>query len=71
LAQKESESVTKSTPLLPVRGTIYDSTGKYKLAYSEPAQSLYITLYKNYSQSEGGPANPNRVEVLGIAERLS
>lgn len=54
LSRLQSESVTRTSPLLPVRGSIYDSSGKIKLAYSEPIQSLYITLYKNYSQQEGG-----------------
>lgn len=71
LAQQESSSVTKSIPLLPVRGTIYDATGETKLAYSEPIQSLYITLYKNYSQQEGGPENPNRPEAEAMAEKLA
>ncbi|MFS0873643.1 MULTISPECIES: peptidoglycan D,D-transpeptidase FtsI family protein [Paenibacillus] len=70
LARLQNESVTRSSPMLPVRGTIYDSSGKVKLAYSEPIQSLYITLYKNYSQQEGGPENPNREEAKQFAEKL-
>lgn len=71
LAQQESGSVTKSIPLLPVRGSILDSTGEVKLAYSEPIQSLYITLYKNYSEPTDGSVNPNRAEALEMAERLA
>jgi len=70
LSRLQSESVTRTSPLLPVRGSIYDSSGKIKLAYSEPIQSLYITLYKNYSQQEGGPKNPNREEAGQFAEKL-
>ncbi|MCM3782457.1 penicillin-binding protein 2 [Neobacillus mesonae] len=71
LAQQESNSVTKSIPLLPVRGTIFDATAKTKLAYSEPIQSLYITLYKNYSQTTNGSENPNRTEIEELAEDLA
>ncbi|WP_047013581.1 penicillin-binding protein 2 [Paenibacillus sp. IHB B 3415] len=71
LAQQESTNVEKNTPLLPVRGTIYDSTGITKLAYSVPAYSLYITLYKNYSEPNGSTANPNREEIVELAEKLS
>ena len=71
LAQQESGSVTKNIPLLPVRGSILDSTGEVKLAYSEPIQSLYITLYKNYSEPTDGSVNPNRAEALEMAERLA
>ncbi len=51
LREEETGSITKNVPLPPVRGTIYDSTGTNKLAYSTPVQSLYITLAKNYSDS--------------------
>lgn len=71
LAQQESNSVTKSIPLLPVRGTIYDATAKTKLAYSDSIQSLYITLYKNYSETSDGSENPNRVEAMVMAEKLA
>ena len=71
LAQQESGSVTKNIPLLPVRGSILDSTGEVKLAYSEPIQSLYITLYKNYSKPTDGSVNPNHEEALEMAERLA
>lgn len=71
LAQQESGSVTKNIPLLPVRGSILDSTGEVKLAYSEPIQSLYITLYKNYSEPTDGSVNPNHAEALQMAERLA
>ncbi|WP_342427083.1 penicillin-binding transpeptidase domain-containing protein [Paenibacillus sp. FSL L8-0158] len=49
LKQQETSNVTKNVPLTPIRGTIYDSTGQNRLAYSTPVQSLYITLSKNYS----------------------
>lgn len=71
LAQQESGNVTKNVPLLPVRGSILDATGEVKLAYSEPIQSLYITLYKNYSEPSDGTENPNRAEALEMAERLA
>ncbi|MCM3785951.1 penicillin-binding transpeptidase domain-containing protein [Neobacillus mesonae] len=71
LAQQESSSVTKSIPLLPVRGTIFDATGETKLAYSEPIQSLYITLYKNYSEPTNGSENPNHAEAVEMAEKLA
>ncbi|MBY3621302.1 MULTISPECIES: peptidoglycan D,D-transpeptidase FtsI family protein [unclassified Paenibacillus] len=71
MAEQENISVTRTAPLLPVRGTIYDSTGQTKLAYSEPSYSLYITLFKNYSEQSGGSPNPNRKEILELAEKLS
>ncbi|WP_211746545.1 penicillin-binding transpeptidase domain-containing protein [Paenibacillus sp. Marseille-Q4541] len=71
LAQQESGSVTKNIPLLPVRGSILDATGEVKLAYSEPIQSLYITLYKNYSEPTDGSVNKNRAEAREMAERLA
>ncbi|MFC9711944.1 peptidoglycan D,D-transpeptidase FtsI family protein [Paenibacillus sp. NPDC056933] len=69
LSQEEASNITKDVPLAPVRGTIYDSTGKVKLAYSKPIQSLYLTLYKNYGDVDGKP-NPNISEVEDIATRL-
>lgn len=71
LAEQESNNVTKNVPLLPVRGTIFDATGITKLAYSEPTQSLYITLYKNYSEQKNGPANKDRQEAIKLAEKIS
>lgn len=69
LSQEEASNITKDVPLAPVRGTIYDSTGEVKLAYSKPIQSLYLTLYKNYGDVDGKP-NPNIAEVEDIATRL-
>ncbi|MEC0123041.1 peptidoglycan D,D-transpeptidase FtsI family protein [Paenibacillus pabuli] len=69
LSQEEASNITKDVPLAPVRGTIYDSTGEVKLAYSKPIQSLYLTLYKNYGDVDGKP-NPNISEVEDIATRL-
>ena len=39
LTYMESTRNTKDIPLAPVRGPIYDATGKVVLAYSEPVQS--------------------------------
>lgn len=69
LSQEEASNITKDVPLAPVRGTIYDSTGTVKLAYSKPIQSLYLTLYKNYGDVNGQP-NPKIGEVQDIAQRL-
>lgn len=69
LSQEEASNITKDVPLPPVRGTIYDSTGEVKLAYSKPIQSLYLTLYKNYGDVDGKPS-PNIGEVQDIATRL-
>ncbi|MBR2563819.1 MAG: penicillin-binding protein 2 [Paenibacillus sp.] len=69
LSQEEANNITKDVPLAPVRGTIYDSTGTVKLAYSKPIQSLYLTLYKNYGDVNGQP-NPKIGEVQDIAQRL-
>ncbi|WP_342552713.1 penicillin-binding transpeptidase domain-containing protein [Paenibacillus sp. FSL R7-0652] len=70
LSQEEASNITKDVPLAPVRGTIYDSTGTVKLAYSKPIQSLYLTLYKNYGDVEGKP-NPKIGEVQDMAKRLN
>ncbi|MBB6020841.1 penicillin-binding protein 2 [Paenibacillus sp. JGP012] len=69
LSQEEASNITKDVPLAPVRGTIYDSTGTVKLAYSKPIQSLYLTLYKNYGDVDGKP-NPKIGEVQEMAARL-
>ncbi|CAH1201624.1 peptidoglycan D,D-transpeptidase FtsI family protein [Paenibacillus hubeiensis] len=49
LTYMETSRNTKDIPLAPVRGPIYDATGKIALAYSEPVQSLYVLLYEDYS----------------------
>lgn len=49
LTYMETTRNTKDIPLAPVRGPIYDATGKVALAYSEPVQSLYVLLYEDYS----------------------
>lgn len=69
LSQEEASNITKDVPLAPVRGTIYDSTGEVKLAYSKPIQSLYLTLYKNYGDV-GGEPSPYMPEVQDMATRL-
>lgn len=71
LAEQETVSVTRTAPMLPVRGTIYDSTGQTKLAYSEPSYSLYITLYKNYSEQNEEEPNSDRQEIVALAKKLS
>lgn len=43
--------IVKEVPLLPTRGTIYDSSMQ-PIAYSEPTQSLYLTLDKDYNRSD-------------------
>ena len=58
----------KNVPLPPTRGTIYSDDG-YKLAYSTPIQSLYITLQKDYSKSTDR-GKENRPEALALAEKL-
>ncbi|MDP4098418.1 penicillin-binding transpeptidase domain-containing protein [Paenibacillus sp. P96] len=60
LKEEETGSITKSVPLPPIRGTIYDATGENKLAYSTPIQSLYITLSKNYSDSAENLRDPDK-----------
>ncbi|CAM3049172.1 penicillin-binding transpeptidase domain-containing protein [Paenibacillus sediminis] len=64
LTEQETSISVKEVPLPPMRGTIYDASGQ-KIAYSTPAQSLYITLLKDYSQQSG-----NYEEALKIAEGL-
>lgn len=51
LKEEETGTATRNVPLSPVRGTIYDATGKNRLAYSTPVQSLYLTLQKDYSKT--------------------
>ncbi len=67
LSQQESSLRVKDVPLAPTRGTIYAAGGE-KLAYSTPVQSLYITLQKDYSNTERGLKN--RPEALEIADKL-
>lgn len=49
LKEEVAYSSTSNVPFSPIRGVIYDATGKNKLAYSTPIQSLYVTLQKDYS----------------------
>ncbi|WMT40261.1 penicillin-binding transpeptidase domain-containing protein [Paenibacillus sp. D2_2] len=67
LSQQEMNMRVKDVPLLPIRGTIYAAGGE-KLAYSTPIQTLYITLQKDYSNSERG--RQNRPEAVQFAEKL-
>lgn len=67
LSQQESSLRVKDVPLAPTRGTIYAAGGE-KLAYSTPVQSLYITLQKDYSNTERGLKN--RPEALELADKL-
>lgn len=67
LSAQETSMRVKDVPMSPIRGTIYAAGGE-KLAYSTPVQSLYITLQKDYSQSERGLKN--RPEALALADKL-
>ncbi|KKD54159.1 MULTISPECIES: peptidoglycan D,D-transpeptidase FtsI family protein [Paenibacillus] len=74
LKQQEASNVTKNVPLTPIRGTIYDSTGQNRLAYSTPVQSLYITLSKNYSDSVEEKRNPDKKllpELENMTQKLA
>ncbi|RGL31906.1 penicillin-binding protein 2 [Paenibacillus polymyxa] len=74
LKQQEASNVTKNVPLTPIRGTIYDSTGQNRLAYSTPVQSLYITLSKNYSDSLEEKRNPDKKllpELENMTQKLA
>ncbi|MEJ8303755.1 peptidoglycan D,D-transpeptidase FtsI family protein [Saccharibacillus sacchari] len=57
------ERATQDIPMKPVRGTIFSADGA-KLAYSEPTQSLYITLEQDFSKGEGLKNRPKLDEVL-------
>ncbi|MFB5763781.1 peptidoglycan D,D-transpeptidase FtsI family protein [Paenibacillus medicaginis] len=70
LKEEETGSITKSVPLPPIRGTIYDATGENKLAYSTPIQSLYITLDKNYSDSAESLRDPDK-KLLPELEQMT
>lgn len=54
----------KDNPIAPMRGTIYDASGKSRIAYSTSTQSLYFNMDKNYSTDE------NREEALKMAKKL-
>lgn len=74
LKQQEASNVTKNVPLTPIRGTIYDSTGQNRLAYSTPVQSLYITLSKNYSDGMEEKRKPDKKllpELENMTQKLS
>lgn len=65
---------TKNVPLAPSRGTIYDSTGTVKLAYSTSVQSLYVTLSKDYSkrtEKDRKPGEKLLPELDAFATRLA
>ncbi|MGQ8874284.1 peptidoglycan D,D-transpeptidase FtsI family protein [Paenibacillus sp. TSA_86.1] len=65
LTYMESTRNTKEIPLAPVRGPIYDATGKVALAYSEPVQSLYVLLYEDYRNDD------RRQEAENLARELA
>ncbi|WP_427052402.1 peptidoglycan D,D-transpeptidase FtsI family protein [Paenibacillus sp. TC-CSREp1] len=65
LTYMESTRNTKDIPLAPVRGPIYDATGKVALAYSEPVQSLYVLLYEDYRNDD------RRQEAEELAQELA
>ena len=69
LANLERGENKRAVPMMPIRGTIYDSTHT-PLAYSEPSHSLYISLYENYGLSNGIPA-AGRIEMNLMAEKIA
>lgn len=69
LTEKEANQNTKNIPLPPDRGNIRDASG-VKLAYSQPVQSLYITLMKDYN-ANSDKGKKNRPEIEDIAERMA
>ncbi|WP_211746546.1 penicillin-binding transpeptidase domain-containing protein [Paenibacillus sp. Marseille-Q4541] len=52
LKKEEASIATKSVSIPPIRGTIFDSTGENRIAYSTSTQSLYMSLDKNYTLEE-------------------
>ncbi len=74
LKEQQQSVNTKNVPLAPRRGTIYDSTGLVKLAYSTPVQSLYVTLPKDYSKRAEKDRKPGKKllpEFNTFAEKLA
>ncbi|MFE6077924.1 peptidoglycan D,D-transpeptidase FtsI family protein [Paenibacillus sp. NPDC057886] len=65
LTYMETSRNTKDIPLAPVRGPIYDATGKVALAYSEPVQSLYVLLYEDYRNDD------RKQEAQELADELA
>ena len=65
----ETTRNTKDIPLAPVRGPIYDATGKVALAYSEPVQSLYVLLYEDYSNGSRQEEAQNSQMILRQCSR--
>lgn len=70
LTGEETSRDVKNVPISPARGIIYDDKG-VKLAYSEPTQSLYITLKSNYSDLADGTKRVNYPEIEKLAEDLA
>ena len=66
--------MSKDTPLLPLRGTIYDASN-HKLAYSTATQSLYFNIELNYGNPDKKKLTKtelkNREEALQLAARLA
>ncbi|WP_025680206.1 peptidoglycan D,D-transpeptidase FtsI family protein [Paenibacillus massiliensis] len=74
LKEEVAYSSTRNVPFSPIRGVIYDATGKNKLAYSTPIQSLYVTLQKDYSdKTEALREEENRLlpELEQFTEELA
>ncbi|AOZ92015.1 peptidoglycan D,D-transpeptidase FtsI family protein [Paenibacillus crassostreae] len=70
LTGEETSRDVKNVPIAPARGSILDATG-IKLAYSEPVQSLYITLQSNYSDLANGDKRENYPEVDKLAQNIA
>lgn len=63
LKAKEHEIGTRNVPIPPIRGNIYDSTGK-PIAYSSSTQSLYFTLEPGTKKETGQELAAKLVEVF-------
>ncbi|MEK6993487.1 penicillin-binding protein 2 [Paenibacillus sp. FSL K6-1566] len=63
LKEMETGGQIKNFPLQPIRGSILDASGT-PIAYSTPSQALYLTLMKDYSNSDRGKKNRPEIEKL-------
>ncbi|MCE5171534.1 penicillin-binding protein 2 [Paenibacillus profundus] len=75
LKEKESQLGFRETAIPPLRGTIWDASGKTRVAYSTATQSLYFNVEKNYGDPKKAKLTEvqqkNREEAQLLAKQLA
>ncbi|MFC5405618.1 peptidoglycan D,D-transpeptidase FtsI family protein [Cohnella soli] len=70
LRAQEHKNGSKSVPVPPIRGNIYDSTGQEAIAYSVSTQSLYYTLDMKMTKDDGKLGMELAEKIVGVFNKL-